>query len=175
MSDGSRLTSFDLLFSPIESAAEQSTAETVSNLGVVEKNTILRVIEKHHGKISKAAKELGLTRTAYTEDLINMTFRDLKWRILLKVILVFITLIVGCMAACTRLLLCLFCHHTSTCDLPGYDLYNFQHKVVDELDQFLESIQYRDFSRHFDKHAPSELQSLVQRLQPDQQHIQSDQ
>ena len=64
MSDGSRLTSSDLLFSPIESAAEQSTAETVSNLGVVEKNTILRVIEKHHGNISKAAKELGLTRTA---------------------------------------------------------------------------------------------------------------
>ncbi len=43
----------------------------------------------------------------------------------------------------------------------GYDLYNFQHKAVDELDQFVESIQYRDFSRHFDeKHAPSELQSL---------------
>jgi transcriptional regulator of acetoin/glycerol metabolism len=33
-------------------------------LNAVEKNTILRVIEKHHGNISKAAKELGLTRTA---------------------------------------------------------------------------------------------------------------
>jgi two-component system, NtrC family, response regulator HydG len=33
-------------------------------LSTIEKNTILRVIEKHHGNITKAAKELGLTRTA---------------------------------------------------------------------------------------------------------------
>jgi transcriptional regulator of acetoin/glycerol metabolism len=30
----------------------------------MEKNTILRVIEKHQGNITKAAKELGITRTA---------------------------------------------------------------------------------------------------------------
>jgi two-component system response regulator HydG len=30
----------------------------------VEKSTILRVIERHHGNITKAARELGLTRTA---------------------------------------------------------------------------------------------------------------
>jgi transcriptional regulator of acetoin/glycerol metabolism len=30
----------------------------------MEKNTILKVIDKHNGNISKAAKELGLTRTA---------------------------------------------------------------------------------------------------------------
>jgi transcriptional regulator of acetoin/glycerol metabolism len=35
-----------------------------TNLSAVEKNTILRVIEKHSGNISKAAKELGITRTA---------------------------------------------------------------------------------------------------------------
>ena len=35
-----------------------------SKLSAVEKNTILRVIEKHNGNITKAAKELGLTRTA---------------------------------------------------------------------------------------------------------------
>ena len=33
-------------------------------LSSMEKNTILRVIEKHNGNITKAAKELGLTRTA---------------------------------------------------------------------------------------------------------------
>ncbi|GAB2465850.1 sigma-54-dependent Fis family transcriptional regulator [Hymenobacter qilianensis] len=33
-------------------------------LNEIEKNTILRVIERHHGNITKAAKELGLTRTA---------------------------------------------------------------------------------------------------------------
>jgi len=33
-------------------------------LSTIEKNAILKVIEKHNGNISKAAKELGLTRTA---------------------------------------------------------------------------------------------------------------
>jgi transcriptional regulator of acetoin/glycerol metabolism len=33
-------------------------------LSSLEKNTILKVIEKHSGNISKAAKELGITRTA---------------------------------------------------------------------------------------------------------------
>jgi transcriptional regulator of acetoin/glycerol metabolism len=35
-----------------------------TNLGTMEKNTILKVIEIHGGNISKAAKELGITRTA---------------------------------------------------------------------------------------------------------------
>jgi len=64
MSEGNSLSATDLIFSPIESAAEKETEQKELNLGVVEKNTILRVIEKHHGNISKAAKELGLTRTA---------------------------------------------------------------------------------------------------------------
>ena len=33
-------------------------------LSTLEKNAILRVIEKHNGNITRAAKELGLTRTA---------------------------------------------------------------------------------------------------------------
>ncbi len=42
-----------------------------------------------------------------------------------------------------------------------WELINFQHKAQAELRQFVESIQYRDFSRHFDvKHAPVELQDL---------------
>ncbi|CAN5794778.1 sigma-54 dependent transcriptional regulator [soil metagenome] len=64
MSEGSTLSATDLIFSPIESAVEKQTEQAELNLGMVEKNTILRVIEKHHGNISKAAKELGLTRTA---------------------------------------------------------------------------------------------------------------
>jgi nitrogen fixation/metabolism regulation signal transduction histidine kinase len=41
------------------------------------------------------------------------------------------------------------------------DMYRFQRKTKDELDQFVESIHYRDFSRHFDvKHAPVEVQPL---------------
>lgn len=64
MSEGKTLSSSDLIFSPLESAVKAETEHAELNLGVVEKNTILRVIEKHHGNISKAAKELGLTRTA---------------------------------------------------------------------------------------------------------------
>lgn len=64
MSDGDILQAKDLLFSPIESTlvAEAELAET--KLSDVEKNTILKVIEKHNGNITRAAKELGLTRTA---------------------------------------------------------------------------------------------------------------
>lgn len=41
------------------------------------------------------------------------------------------------------------------------ELYRFQYKTQKELSQFVESVQYRDFSRHFDvKHAPVELQPL---------------
>ena len=43
------------------------------------------------------------------------------------------------------------------------DLIRFQRKAHDEVNQFVEAIHYRDFSRNFDvKHAPSELQSLRQ-------------
>jgi nitrogen fixation/metabolism regulation signal transduction histidine kinase len=41
------------------------------------------------------------------------------------------------------------------------DFYNFHRKAQYEVEQFVESIHYRDFSRHFDvKQAPVELQSL---------------
>ena len=41
------------------------------------------------------------------------------------------------------------------------ELYRFQRKAQDELQQFVESVHYRDFSRYFDvKHAPAELQIL---------------
>jgi len=63
MAEDSTLTSRDIIFSPIESAPI-TAEEPFTNLSAVEKNTILRVIEKHHGNISKAAKELGITRTA---------------------------------------------------------------------------------------------------------------
>lgn len=64
MSGGEILSANDLIFSPIESAVQEKAEMRDMNLGVVEKNTILRVIEKHNGNISKAAKELGITRTA---------------------------------------------------------------------------------------------------------------
>jgi DNA-binding NtrC family response regulator len=64
MSDGDVLTEKDLLFSPIESSIAQTAEQDDYKLSTIEKNTILHVIEKHNGNITKAAKELGLTRTA---------------------------------------------------------------------------------------------------------------
>jgi DNA-binding NtrC family response regulator len=64
MADGSVLEDKDIIFSPIESALVEEMETPQTNLSAVEKNTILRVIEKHNGNISKAAKELGITRTA---------------------------------------------------------------------------------------------------------------
>lgn len=64
MADDTVLRAQDLLFSPIETATIEEEETTSTNLSSVEKNTILRVIEKHNGNISKAAKELGITRTA---------------------------------------------------------------------------------------------------------------
>lgn len=64
MAETDSLTAKDILFSPIESAPAEEDKIEHSNLSTVEKNTILKVIEKNNGNISKAAKELGITRTA---------------------------------------------------------------------------------------------------------------
>ncbi len=38
---------------------------------------------------------------------------------------------------------------------------SFQRKAQEELNQFVEAVHYRDFSRYFDvKHAPAELQPM---------------
>ena len=64
MAEDEVLSAKDLIFSPIESAPVEKKDDDELNLSNLEKNTILRVIEKHSGNITKAAKELGLTRTA---------------------------------------------------------------------------------------------------------------
>jgi two-component system response regulator HydG len=64
MADGSVLQPKDLIFSPIEIPSTSQNEPAELKLSAIEKNTILKVIEKHNGNITKAAKELGLTRTA---------------------------------------------------------------------------------------------------------------
>lgn len=64
MADQDILRAEDLIFSPIESVTSTETEPAELKLSAIEKNTILKVIEKHNGNITKAAKELGLTRTA---------------------------------------------------------------------------------------------------------------
>lgn len=64
MAEGDELKAGDLLFSPIEFVTEENDEPSELKLSAIEKNTILKVIEKHNGNITKAARELGLTRTA---------------------------------------------------------------------------------------------------------------
>lgn len=65
MMDNDVLNAEDLIFSPIEQKQTIETTQTsTTNLEDLERNTITEVIQKHNGNISKAAKELGLTRAA---------------------------------------------------------------------------------------------------------------
>jgi two-component system response regulator HydG len=67
---GSVLLPADFSFRNPESAAAAAAAPTATvaenplPLLEVEKNTIQQAIERHQGNLTKAAKELGLTRTA---------------------------------------------------------------------------------------------------------------
>lgn len=63
MAEGDLLQDKDLIFSPLENNTLTGPPADFK-LSTVEKNTILLVIEKHKGNVTKAARELGLTRTA---------------------------------------------------------------------------------------------------------------
>jgi two-component system response regulator HydG len=64
MADDHILRPDDLIFSILETQADVIVDDDNIPLSIMEKNAILRVIEKHNGNITRAAKELGLTRTA---------------------------------------------------------------------------------------------------------------
>src|SRR5512138_678770 len=91
-----------------------------------------------------------------------MIFRQFEWRILVRVVLLFITL----SAASFLLVKGWYVYWLLVVPVVIYqviDFYRFHKKAHDELDQFVESIHYRDFSRSFDvKHAPVEIQPLRQ-------------
>lgn len=64
MAEDEQLRAEDLVFSKIERQASEPAGVRTSNLETLEKSTILRVIEKNKGNISKSARELGITRAA---------------------------------------------------------------------------------------------------------------
>ncbi|MNW18927.1 DNA-binding transcriptional regulator DhaR [compost metagenome] len=67
MADQSSIRGNDIFFSPIEQQVEESPLETNiagTNLEELERKAIKSAIERFNGNISKAAKELGLTRAA---------------------------------------------------------------------------------------------------------------
>ena len=65
MSEDDTINEMDLIFSSLENQLQKTNDDTTDfKLSNVERNAIQKVIEKHKGNITKAAKELGLTRTA---------------------------------------------------------------------------------------------------------------
>ncbi|HEX5653360.1 MAG TPA: ATP-binding protein, partial [Chitinophagaceae bacterium] len=87
-------------------------------------------------------------------------FKKYEWRIVLRVLLLFTTL----SAAAFLLVKGLFVYLLLAIPVIIYqvvEFYRFQRKTHEELNQFVESVHYRDFSRYFDvKHAPAEIQPL---------------
>ena len=87
-------------------------------------------------------------------------FQNTGWRIFIRIFLLFITLT----AVSFLLVHQQYIYLVVVVPVIAYqlaELYRFQRKAQDELQQFVESVHYRDFSRYFDvKHAPAELQPL---------------
>jgi len=91
-----------------------------------------------------------------------MIFKQFEWRILVRVLLLFITLSVTSFFLVKELYVYLLIA-VPVIIYQIVDFYRFHKKAHDELNQFVESIHYRDFSRNFDvKHAPVEIQPLRQ-------------
>ncbi|MFI5159842.1 MAG: sensor histidine kinase [Sphingobacteriales bacterium] len=91
-----------------------------------------------------------------------MIFKRYEWRLLLRVLILFITLTVTSILAVQGT--GYYIYLVITCPMLVYELIEmirFQKKAQDEVTQFVESIHYRDFSRHFDvRKAPTELKPL---------------
>jgi len=89
-----------------------------------------------------------------------MALKKFEWRILLRVALLFITLSIASLLLVKGMYVYL-AFIVPVIIYQVIEFYRFQHKAHTELDQFVEAIHYRDFSRYFDvKHAPLELQPL---------------
>jgi two-component system nitrogen regulation sensor histidine kinase NtrY len=93
-----------------------------------------------------------------------MFFKTTEWRIFIRVLFLFFTLSIAAFflikGSGWYIYLVIL---TPLIIYQLVDFYRLQKKAHDELDQFVESIHYRDFSRYFDvKHAPVDLQPLRQ-------------
>ena len=64
MAEGNELDSRDFFFLSAKPASEKAPTTVTLNLDDMERSTIQRAIDKNGGNISKAAKELGLTRAS---------------------------------------------------------------------------------------------------------------
>ncbi len=87
-------------------------------------------------------------------------FKNYRWHILWRVLLLFVTIT----TAAFLLVKGLFLYEVFAIPVIIFqvmDFFRFHKKAQEEVEQFVESVHYRDFSRYFDvKHAPLELQPL---------------
>jgi len=90
----------------------------------------------------------------------GMNFKNFEWRILIRVLFLFITLSFASFLLVKQWYVYLLIA-APVIIYQLIDIFRFQKKAQDELNEFVESVHYRDFSRYFDvKHAPIELQPL---------------
>jgi len=91
-----------------------------------------------------------------------LIFKKIEWRLLLKMVVLFAVLTAAAWFLVNKNYLYLGVLVTVMIFLM-YDIYRMLKKAQDEVQEFVESIHYRDFSRYFNvKHAPAELQPLRQ-------------
>jgi signal transduction histidine kinase len=91
-----------------------------------------------------------------------MIFKKIEWRLLIKMVLLFAVLTAAAWFLVKQNYLYLGLLIAAMIFLM-YDIYRMLKKAQDEVQEFVESIHYRDFSRYFNvKHAPAELQPLRQ-------------
>jgi signal transduction histidine kinase len=89
-----------------------------------------------------------------------MIYKKYEWRFLGRVLALFITLTIAAFIVVQGALIYLV-FVVPVIAYQMYELIRFQKKAQDEVNQFVESIHYRDFSRHFDeRRAPTELKPL---------------
>ncbi|MEJ7767342.1 MAG: HAMP domain-containing sensor histidine kinase [Chitinophagaceae bacterium] len=89
-----------------------------------------------------------------------MKFKKFEWNTLLRVLLLFVALTLAAYMVVKSLFLYLVITVPVVVYLV-YEFYRFQQKAHLELNQFVEAIRYRDFSRYFDvEHAPAGLKPL---------------
>lgn len=89
-----------------------------------------------------------------------MKFKSKKFGVLLRTIFMFLSLLLASYAFVKQI------YWLELIAVPIvlyliFNYYQFQKKAEEEVQQFVESVHYRDFTRYFDvKHAPAELQTF---------------
>lgn len=89
-----------------------------------------------------------------------MTFKKYDWSLVIRIALLFATMS-GAALLLSKGLFLIMAVVLAVIVLQVIDLYRFTNKSKEELEQFVESVHYRDFSRHFDeKNAPVAVQPM---------------